>query len=119
MRHEGVRHNLVGYVRASTDDQRADLQHDAMTAAGRARVVTDTASGAPGPRSQFDALLDYVRPGNVLVVWRQGRLGRSVWDRTDTVHRHKRAAHFRLSESCVVWLGSSLNATVIFQLPRR
>jgi DNA invertase Pin-like site-specific DNA recombinase len=108
-----VGHNLVGYVRASANDQRADLQHDAMTPAGRARVLTDTTSGAPNRRSQFDALLDYVRSGDVLVGWRKDWLGRSVWDLTETVHGRERAAHSRLSEGSMVRLGSSFSATVI------
>jgi len=78
--------SLIGYARVSTDDQNADLQHDALTAAGCARVFTDTASGALDRRPQLDALLDYIRPGDVLTVWRLDRLGRSVRHLTDTVN---------------------------------
>jgi len=81
-----VEHNLVGYARVSTDDQKADLQHDALRAAGCARWFTDTASGALDKREQLDALLDYIRPGDVLVVWRLDRLGRSVRHLTQTVN---------------------------------
>jgi DNA invertase Pin-like site-specific DNA recombinase len=79
-------HNLVGYCRVSTNDQNPDLQQDALTAAGCARVFSDTASGALDKRPQLDALLDYLRPGDVLVVWRLDRLGRSVRHLTDTVN---------------------------------
>lgn len=78
--------NLIGYARVSTGDQNADLQHDALTAAGCTRVFTDTASGALDKRPQLDALLDYLRPGDVLVVWRLDRLGRSVRHLTETVN---------------------------------
>lgn len=81
-----VEHNLIGYARVSTDDQKADLQHDALNAAGCARWFTDTASGALDRREQLDALLDYIRPGDVLVVWRLDRLGRSVRHLTETVN---------------------------------
>ena len=78
--------NLVGYARVSTTDQNPDLQQDALTAAGCARVFTDTASGALDKRPHLDALLDYLRPGDVLVVWRLDRLGRSVRHLTETVN---------------------------------
>ena len=78
--------NLIGYTRVSTADQNPDLQHDALAAAGCTRVFTDTASGALDKRPQLDALLDYLRPGDVLVVWRLDRLGRSVRHLTETVN---------------------------------
>ena len=81
-----MEHNLIGYARVSTDDQKADLQHDALRAAGCARWFTDTASGALDKREQLELLLDYIRPGDVLVVWRLDRLGRSVRHLTETVN---------------------------------
>lgn len=78
--------NLVGYARVSTSEQNPALQLDALTAAGAARIFTDTASGALDKRPQLDALLDYLRPGDVLVVWRLDRLGRSVRHLTETVN---------------------------------
>jgi DNA invertase Pin-like site-specific DNA recombinase len=45
----------------STDDQKVDLQHDALKQAGFSRVFSDTASGALDRRPQLDALLDYIR----------------------------------------------------------
>lgn len=78
--------SLVGYARVSTGDQNHDLQHDALAAAGCARVFSDTASGALDKRPQLDALLDYLRPDDVLVVWRLDRLGRSVQHLTATVN---------------------------------
>ncbi|MCA1674288.1 MAG: recombinase family protein, partial [Actinobacteria bacterium] len=78
--------NLIGYARVSTGDQNPDLQHDALIAAGCPRVFSDTASGALDKRPQLDALLDYLRPDDVLVVWRLDRLGRSVRHLTETVN---------------------------------
>lgn len=69
---------LVGYARVSTGDQTTDAQVDALTAAGCSRIFTDHASGALKERAQLEACLDYLRPGDVLVVWRLDRLGRSL-----------------------------------------
>lgn len=74
---EGMAH-AFGYARVSTTDQDARLQHDALTAAGCYRIFTDTASGALQSRPELDKLLDQLRPGDTLVVWRLDRLGRSI-----------------------------------------
>lgn len=68
----------IGYARVSTNDQNTDAQHDALTAAGCDRVFTDHTSGKLARRPQLDALLDYVRPGDVVVITKLDRLGRSV-----------------------------------------
>src|SRR5699024_8795833 len=56
----------------------ARLQHDALQAAGCYRIFTDTASGSLQSRPELDKLLDQLRPGDTLVVWRLDRLGRSI-----------------------------------------
>jgi len=70
--------HAFGYARVSTADQDAQLQHDALTAAGCYRIFTDTASGSLQSRPELDKLLDQLRPGGTLVVWRLDRLGRSI-----------------------------------------
>ncbi len=62
----------------STTEQSPDLQVDELTAAGCWRVWTDRASGALDRRPQLDAVLEQLRPGDTLVVWRLDRLGRSL-----------------------------------------
>ena len=69
---------LVGYARVSTGVQDPALQQEALEGAGCARIFTDTASGALAVRPQLEAALAYLRPGDVLVVWRLDRLGRSL-----------------------------------------
>ena len=71
--------NIIGYARVSTADQHTDLQHDALTAAGAARIYTDQGvSGAKTTRPELDKMLDYLRAGDTLLVWRLDRLGRSM-----------------------------------------
>ena len=69
---------LVGYARISTTDQTLGLQRDALTAAGCERLFTDTASGSRADRPGLEEALDFLRPGDTLVVWRLDRLGRSL-----------------------------------------
>lgn len=78
---------LIGYARISTTGQTTDLQRDALERSGCTRVFTDQASGAATSRPQLDACLDYLRPGDTLVVWRLDRLGRSLRHLIETVKR--------------------------------
>jgi DNA invertase Pin-like site-specific DNA recombinase len=61
---------LIGYARVSTQDQTLNLQQDALTKAGCAKLFTDTASGAKAERKGLEQVLSYVRKGDTLVVWR-------------------------------------------------
>ena len=92
---------LIGYSRVSTVDQTAQLQADALEAAGCVEVFTDTASGTRSDRPQLVAALNYLRPGDVLCVWRLDRLGRSLKHLVEVVtDLHARGVEFRsLQES--------------------
>jgi DNA invertase Pin-like site-specific DNA recombinase len=70
----------IGYARVSTHDQDPQLQLDALDAAGCQRVWTDHASGKSADRAGLTAALAHLREGDVLVVWRLDRLGRSLVD---------------------------------------
>lgn len=69
---------LLGYARGSTLEQNAVLQRDALGAAGCWRVFTDHVSGVREQRPELDRVLEALRPGDTLVVWRLDRLGRSL-----------------------------------------
>ncbi len=71
---------LFGYARVSTDDQCLDLQHDALVRAGVEpdRIFNDKLSGMRADRPGLAAVLKAVREGDILVVWRLDRLGRSL-----------------------------------------
>jgi DNA invertase Pin-like site-specific DNA recombinase len=73
---------LIGYMRVSSDNDRqsTDLQRDALIAAGvdARHLFEDRASGAKDSRPGLTMALEFVRPGDVLVVWKLDRLGRSL-----------------------------------------
>lgn len=68
----------VGYCRVSTTHQSLEAQTDALTAAGCERIFSDKLSGAREDRPGLGQLLDYVRPGDTVVVVALDRLGRSL-----------------------------------------
>ena len=76
---------LIGYARVSTQDQKPELQLDALTQAGCEKIFTEKASGARADRPELMAALDYMREGDTLVVWRLDRLARSVKQLISTV----------------------------------
>ena len=73
---------LIGYMRVSSDSDRqtTDLQRDALLAAGvdSRQLFEDKASGARDDRPGLRACLDYLHPGDTLIVWKLDRLGRSL-----------------------------------------
>jgi DNA invertase Pin-like site-specific DNA recombinase len=73
---------LVGYLRVSSesDRQSTDLQRDALLAAGvdARHLFEDRASGVKDDRPGLVQALEFVRAGDVLVVWKLDRLGRSL-----------------------------------------
>lgn len=77
--------NIVGYARVSTRGQSLDSQVDALVAAGAVRVFQEYASGATQARARWKDCLDYLQPGNVLLVADLTRLGRSTSDLADIV----------------------------------
>jgi len=69
----------IGYARVSTEEQNLDLQWQALEAAGCDRVIQDQGlSGAIRDRPGLAEALTALREGDVLVVWRLDRLGRSL-----------------------------------------
>ncbi|MCP3994017.1 MAG: recombinase family protein [bacterium] len=71
---------LIGYARVSTRDQNLDRQTDALTDAGCLRIFADKKSGKTAARPELDKALDFMRPGDTLVVTSLDRLSRSLQD---------------------------------------
>ena len=78
----------IGYARVSTKDQNLDLQLDALSKAGCADtyIYREEVSGALRERPQLKKLLEQVREGDVVVIWKLDRLGRSLADLVQLVN---------------------------------
>lgn len=73
----------IGYARVSTREQNLSSQEDALGKAGCVRIFTDKISGKEFNREGLSACMDYLRPGDTLVIYRLDRLGRSVKEMLD------------------------------------
>jgi DNA invertase Pin-like site-specific DNA recombinase len=79
--------NLIGYARVSSESQSAETQIASLKAAGCQVVRSETASGRSRQgRGELETILDFIRPGDALVVVKLGRLGRSTRDVLNLVH---------------------------------
>lgn len=75
----------IGYARVSTAEQNLDLQIDALERAGCEKIFTDTASGSIDTRKGLSDALEFSRKGDLLMVWKLDRLGRSLKHLMETI----------------------------------
>lgn len=87
----------IGYARVSTTDQDPGLQISALKAAGCERIFTDHGvSGSKASRPEFDKMLEHLRKGDELVIWKLDRLGRNTRNLLALVDElEERGVHFR------------------------
>ena len=71
---------LIGYARVSKNEQDIAMQMDALEAAGCERIFREKASGGRWDRPELRRLLDQLRKGDVVVVWKLDRFSRSLRD---------------------------------------
>lgn len=96
----------IGYARVSTEDQNLDLQIDALKKAGCEVIYSDHGrSGADTDRSGLNKAIKRVKSGDILVVWRLDRLGRSLSHLIQIVH------DFRERDIGLVSVNDSIDTT--------
>lgn len=71
---------LIGYARVSTKDQELDIQVDKLKAYGCEKIFKEKQSGAKSDREELAKVMDYLREGDTLVVYKIDRLARSTFD---------------------------------------
>ena len=90
----------IGYARVSTLEQNLDLQLRALEKAGCKKILREKVSGSNRERPQFQRMLDQIRVGDTIVVWKLDRLARSTRDLLETMDaiREAGARFMSLSE---------------------
>lgn len=85
--------NLIGYARVSTAEQSLQMQIDALVKAGvpRQHIAVEKVSAARANRPELDSILDGLREGDTLVVWKMDRIARNLVDLLTKMDRIKTA----------------------------
>lgn len=91
----------IGYARVSTDEQSYNAQIDALEAAGCERIFSEKYSGRSKSRPELERMIDVLREGDVVVVQRLDRLGRSLKDLIELLDsfKSKQVQFISLNES--------------------
>lgn len=74
---------LVGYARVSSVDQNLDRQLERLRSENVEKLFMDKASGKDTGRPEFQAMMNYLRDGDVLLVCSMDRLARNLFDLLD------------------------------------
>ena len=95
--------HLIGYARVSTTGQDTATQEAKLKAAGCTLIRTETVSGGSrNGRNELASILDFIRPGDVLIVVKLDRLGRNTRDVLNLVHElEEKEATLRVLEPAI------------------
>lgn len=106
---------LIGYARVSKFEQNLDLQTDALKDLGIEKIFIDKVSGVKSEKPQLNDLLNFVRKGDTLTVWRLDRIGRTTVGLIQFVTElNGKGIHFKsISENIDT---SSAGGKLIFQI---
>lgn len=77
----------IGYARVSTKDQSLNLQKDALEKAGCQKIYSEQISGTKTDRAKLDEMIEHIRSGDIIVVWKLDRLGRSLRDLVNLISK--------------------------------
>lgn len=107
----------IGYARLSTGLQNLDLQEDSLNKFGCEKIFTDHISGAKSNRPGLQTAIDFVRPGDTLVIWRLDRLERNMEDLISIVNRlNERRVGFHSLQENITMDKSSSTGQLMFHL---
>ena len=99
----------IGYARVSTVEQNLDMQLQALKKGGCQKIFREKVSGASRQRPEFQRMLDQLRPGDIIVVWKLDRLARSTRDLLDTMET-MRDAGARFQSLSEPWADTTTHA---------
>lgn len=77
----------IGYARVSTKDQNLDLQMDALKKEGCTKIYHDAMSGTKSDRPELQEMMAQLREGDVIIVWKLDRLGRSLKNLVELINQ--------------------------------
>lgn len=106
---------IIGYARVSKFEQNLDLQTDAFKNIGIEKIFVDKVSGVKSEKPQLNQLINFIRKGDTLSVWRLDRIGRSTVGLIQFVTElNEKGIHFKsISENIDT---SSASGKLIFQI---
>ncbi|WBV60947.1 recombinase family protein [Chryseobacterium camelliae] len=106
---------IIGYARVSTLEQNLNLQTDALKNIGAEKIFVDKVSGVKSHKVQLEELLEYIRKGDTLTVWRLDRIGRNTVGLIQFVNElNEKGIHFKsITENIDT---SSTSGKLIFQI---
>ncbi len=99
----------IGYARVSTGDQKLELQLDALKQSGCRRIFREKISGVRRQRPEFLRLLDQIRDGGTVLVWKLDRLARSTRDLLEVTELIREAGG-KFQSLCEPWADTTTHA---------